>query len=77
MQRCELQDYCKRRGWDLCQQYVDVGVSGSKDRRPPLFAASGRLHGAVAILIICQSVAEGTLTRWRQEYWDCSETMTS
>jgi hypothetical protein len=32
---CELREYAQRRGWDVVE-YVDRGVSGSKDRRPAL-----------------------------------------
>jgi DNA invertase Pin-like site-specific DNA recombinase len=36
MQTWELRDYCKRRGWDLVQEYTDQGVSGAKESRPEL-----------------------------------------
>src|SRR5215469_2903426 len=36
MQIAELHDYCQRRGWDIIGEYVDVGVSGAKERRPQL-----------------------------------------
>jgi DNA invertase Pin-like site-specific DNA recombinase len=37
MQTRELREYCQRRGWELAgEPYVDVGVSGSKERRPEL-----------------------------------------
>jgi len=36
MQTRELRDYCARRGWDIAGEYVDAGVSGSKERRPEL-----------------------------------------
>jgi DNA invertase Pin-like site-specific DNA recombinase len=36
MQIRELCEYCKRRGWPIVMEYVDVGISGSKDRRPGL-----------------------------------------
>ncbi len=36
MQTRELREYCERRGWKLVGEYVDVGVSGSKDSRPEL-----------------------------------------
>src|SRR5712672_3812171 len=36
MQLRELRDYCERRGWTVTGEYVDVGVSGSKDSRPEL-----------------------------------------
>src|ERR1043166_7525185 len=36
MQTRELRDYCERRGWELAGEYVDVGISGSKEKRPKL-----------------------------------------
>jgi len=36
MQIRELCEYCKRRGWPVVMEYVDLGISGSKDRRPGL-----------------------------------------
>ena len=36
MQLRELREYCQRRGWEVAGEYVDSGVSGSKDRRPEL-----------------------------------------
>src|SRR5712692_9745072 len=36
MQTRELEEYCERRGWVLAGQYVDLGISGSKDSRPEL-----------------------------------------
>src|SRR6267142_6588043 len=38
MQTRELQEYCERRGWTVAGEYVDSGVSGSRDRRPQLDA---------------------------------------
>jgi DNA invertase Pin-like site-specific DNA recombinase len=32
----ELREYCKRRGWEISQEYVDVGISGGKEKRPQL-----------------------------------------
>jgi DNA invertase Pin-like site-specific DNA recombinase len=32
----ELREYCQRRGWDIAGEYVDIGVSGTKDSRPGL-----------------------------------------
>jgi DNA invertase Pin-like site-specific DNA recombinase len=32
----ELRDYCQRRGWDIVGEFIDTGVSGSKDSRPEL-----------------------------------------
>ncbi len=36
MQTRELREYIERRGWTVADEYVDVGVSGSKERRPEL-----------------------------------------
>jgi DNA invertase Pin-like site-specific DNA recombinase len=36
LQLRELREYCSRRGLDIHNEYVDVGVSGSKDSRPEL-----------------------------------------
>lgn len=36
MQVRELCEYCKRRGWPIVREYVDIGISGAKDRRPGL-----------------------------------------
>src|SRR5437868_5192680 len=36
MQLCELREYCKHRGWRVISEYVDVGISGTKDSRPEL-----------------------------------------
>lgn len=36
MQTRELREYCDRRGWRFAGQYVDEGISGTKDSRPEL-----------------------------------------
>src|ERR1700720_3602255 len=36
MQLRELRDYCQRRGWEGTREYVDVGISGVKEKRPEL-----------------------------------------
>jgi len=36
MQLRELHEYCKRRDWPLSGEYVDVGISGSREKRPEL-----------------------------------------
>jgi DNA invertase Pin-like site-specific DNA recombinase len=32
----ELWEYCQRRGWEISHEYADVGISGSKEKRPEL-----------------------------------------
>ena len=35
-QLAELHEYCARRGWAVVGEYVDVGISGARERRPEL-----------------------------------------
>lgn len=35
MQLAEVREFCERRGWTLAE-YVDVGISGAKEKRPAL-----------------------------------------
>ena len=32
----EIREYCKRRGWKITHEYVDIGISGAKEQRPEL-----------------------------------------
>ncbi len=36
MQLVELRDHCDRRGWQSAGQYVDIGISGAKEKRTQL-----------------------------------------
>ena len=36
MQLDEVREYCHRRGWEIVKEYVDEGISGSKEHRPAL-----------------------------------------
>jgi len=36
VQTRELQEYCQRRGWTVAGEYVDIGISGTKEKRPEL-----------------------------------------
>ena len=49
----ELRDYCARRDSDLPREYVDVGISGTKEKRPELdrllFDAHHRRFDAVVV----------------------------
>jgi DNA invertase Pin-like site-specific DNA recombinase len=33
---CELREYAERHGWTVAGEYVDIGISGTKERRPEL-----------------------------------------
>jgi DNA invertase Pin-like site-specific DNA recombinase len=39
----ELRDYCARRGWEICGEYVDH-LSGAKDKRPALDRLMAEAH---------------------------------
>jgi DNA invertase Pin-like site-specific DNA recombinase len=36
VQTRELSEFCERRGWTLVPEYVDVGISSTKEKRPAL-----------------------------------------
>jgi DNA invertase Pin-like site-specific DNA recombinase len=36
VQLAELRQYCQRRGWEITGEFVDIGISGAKERRPEL-----------------------------------------
>jgi DNA invertase Pin-like site-specific DNA recombinase len=36
MQTRELKEFIERRGWQLAGEYVDIGISGTKEKRPEL-----------------------------------------
>jgi DNA invertase Pin-like site-specific DNA recombinase len=44
MQTRELEEYCRRRGWEVAGCYVDTGVSGSKASRPELDRLMADVH---------------------------------
>lgn len=43
-QLIELREYASRRGWQIADEYVDLGVSGSKDSRPSLNRLMAHAH---------------------------------
>jgi len=53
LQTRELKEFIECRGWQLAGQYVDLGISGSKDRRPELdrLMADARRHQFDAVLV--------------------------
>ena len=36
MQLNELRVYCQRRQWGIVEEFIDAGISGSKESRPAL-----------------------------------------
>jgi DNA invertase Pin-like site-specific DNA recombinase len=49
----ELREYCQRRGFEITEEFVDKGISGSRERRPALdklmVACRKRLVDAVVV----------------------------
>jgi len=44
LQTRELREYCERRGWSVTGEYVDVGISGTKEKRPELDRLLAEAH---------------------------------
>ena len=60
MQIAELRDYCQRRGWEVAGEYVDVGVSGAKERRPQLDRMLVELGVGVGTVLRAAGVGESS-----------------
>ncbi len=44
VQTREIEEYCTRRGWKVAGQYIDVGISGTKEKRPELNRLMANAH---------------------------------
>lgn len=53
MQLAELREYAQRRGWEVFAEYVDLGVSGSKDSRPQLNKMTADAHARKFDAVVC------------------------
>jgi DNA invertase Pin-like site-specific DNA recombinase len=53
VQLTALREYAERRGWQVAGEYVDLGVSGSKERRPALdkLMADARRRAMDAVVV--------------------------
>lgn len=52
MQVRELRELATQRGWEVVAEFVDIGVSGTKDRRPQLDALMKRVRRGVDIVAV-------------------------
>ena len=53
MQLAELREYASRRGWEVTAEYVDLGVSGSKESRPELNRMLAAAHSRAFDAVVC------------------------
>jgi DNA invertase Pin-like site-specific DNA recombinase len=44
VQTRELREYCERRDWTVVGEYVDLGISGTKEKRPELDRLMAEAH---------------------------------
>jgi DNA invertase Pin-like site-specific DNA recombinase len=53
LQLAELREYAQRRGWHVFSEYVDLGVSGSRESRPELNRMLDDSHSRRFDAILC------------------------
>jgi DNA invertase Pin-like site-specific DNA recombinase len=56
MQLVELREYAARRGWEVVDEYVDQGVSGSKESRPALNRLMADAHRRRFEVVLCWKI---------------------
>lgn len=56
MQLAELREYASRRGWEIFAEYVDLGISGSKESRPELNRLMADAHTRRFDMVLCWKV---------------------
>lgn len=56
MQLTELREYASRRGWDIFSEYIDCGVSGSRDSRPELNRLMADAHRRHVDAVLCWKI---------------------
>jgi len=53
MQVAELREYASRRGWHVVSEYVDKGISGTKEKRPELDRLMVDAHRRRFGVVVC------------------------
>ncbi len=56
MQVAELREYASRRAWEVFSEYVDHGISGSKESRPELNRLMADAHRRNFDVVLCWKV---------------------
>jgi DNA invertase Pin-like site-specific DNA recombinase len=56
MQLVELREYASRRGWEIFSEYVDIGISGSKESRPELNRLMADAHRRHVDVVCCWKI---------------------
>lgn len=56
MQLAELREYASRRGWKIVGEYVDEGVSGSKESRPEINRLMADVHRRKLDVVLCWKI---------------------
>jgi len=56
MQLSELREYAARRGWKVVAEFVDEGVSGSKESRPELNRLMADAHRRKFEVVLCWKI---------------------
>jgi DNA invertase Pin-like site-specific DNA recombinase len=56
MQLTELREYASRRGWEISGEYVDAGVSGSRESRPELNRLMADVHRRFFDAVLCWKI---------------------
>jgi DNA invertase Pin-like site-specific DNA recombinase len=56
MQLAELREYAARRGWQVVDEYIDEGVSGSHESRPALNRLMADTHRRLFDIVLCWKI---------------------
>ena len=56
MQLAELREYASRLGWEIYSEYVDSGISGSKESRPELNRLMSDVHLRHFDVVLCWKI---------------------
>ena len=68
----DLRDYCRARGWEQVTEYVDQGISGTRERRPALDGMMAEVKARrVDVVVVAAFDRFGRSVRHLVEALDC------